>query len=114
MQDQLAPVSSVTGDVLAPARDRIVALLRRRGLSEAEVLRAALDEELSTHQANEVLEQLRSWGYVDDRAFAEQLMVKAQERKGQGREAVRRVLSERLIRSDIVSELLDEVDDGEE
>ncbi|MGO2658901.1 regulatory protein RecX [Mycetocola reblochoni] len=109
-----AVVTLVADDVLATVRDRIVARLRRRGLSEAEVLRAALDEGLDAHQANDVLEQLRSWGYVDDASLAEQLLVKAQSRKGQGREAARRTLGERLIRADIVDQLLADIDDADE
>ena len=105
-------------DDAAPEPDDIeAALIRklaRRALSEAEVLAFGMDEGLTAHQANSILDRLRDLGYVDDRVLAEQLKHALYERKGQSRAVVARAMSGRSIDREIIDETLDDIDQGDE
>ncbi|MET0933687.1 MAG: regulatory protein RecX [Mycetocola sp.] len=92
----------------------LVKKLARRALSEAEVLSFGMDEGLTAHQANSVLDHLRDLGYVDDRVLAEQLKHALYERKGQSRAVVARAMSGRSIEREIIDEVLDDIDSGDE
>jgi regulatory protein len=92
----------------------LVRKLARRALSEAEVLSYGMDEGLTAHQANSVLDHLRDLGYVDDRVLAEQLKHALYERKGQSKAVVARAMSGRSIERDIIDEVLDDIDSGDE
>lgn len=92
----------------------LVKKLARRALSEAEVLAYGMDEGLTAHQANSVLDHLRDLGYVDDRVLAEQLKHALYERKGQSRAVVARAMSGRSIDREIIDEVLDDIDSGDE
>ncbi|MET0480251.1 MAG: regulatory protein RecX [Mycetocola sp.] len=92
----------------------LVKKLARRALSEAEVLSYGMDEGLTAHQANSVLDRLRDLGYVDDRVLAEQLKHALHERKGQSKSVVARAMSGRSIDREIIDEVLDDIDSGDE
>jgi regulatory protein len=92
----------------------LVKKLARRALSEAEVLSYGMDEGLTAHQANSVLDRLRELGYVDDRVLAEQLKHALYERKGQSKAVVARAMSGRSIEREIIDEVLDDIDSGNE
>jgi regulatory protein len=92
----------------------LVKKLARRALSEAEVLSFGMDEGLTAHQANSVLDHLRDLGYVDDRVLAEQLKHALYERKGQSKSVVARAMSGRSIDREIIDEVLDDIDSGDE
>ncbi|MET4639675.1 regulatory protein RecX [Mycetocola sp. 2940] len=92
----------------------LVKKLARRALSESEVLSFGMDEGLTAHQANSVLDHLRDLGYVDDRVLAEQLKHALYERKGQSRAVVARAMSGRSIEREIIDEVLDDIDSGDE
>jgi regulatory protein len=92
----------------------LVKKLARRALSEAEVLSYGMDEGLTAHQANLVLDHLRDLGYVDDRVLAEQLKHALYERKGQSKAVVARAMSGRSIDREVIDEVLDDIDSGDE
>lgn len=92
----------------------LVRKLARRALSEAEILAFGVAEGLTAHQANSILDRLRELGYVDDRVLAEQMKHALYERKGQSRAVVARAMSGRSIERDIIDEVLDDIDQGDE
>lgn len=92
----------------------ILKKLRRRGLSEAEILAECLALDLTAHQANELLERLRELGYVDDRALAEQLRYSHYERKSQSRQVVARLMSTRKIPAEVIDEVLEDIGSDDE
>jgi regulatory protein len=92
----------------------LVKKLARRALSESEVLSYGMDEGLTASQANSVLDHLRDLGYVDDRVLAEQLKHALYERKGQSKSVVARAMSGRSIDREIIDEVLDDIDSGDE
>lgn len=92
----------------------LVRKLARRSLSEAEVLEFALSEGMTAAQANSILDHLRDLGYVDDRALAEQLKHALSERKGQSKAVVARAMSGRSIDRDIITEVLDDIEQEDE
>ncbi|SKC64846.1 regulatory protein RecX [Okibacterium fritillariae] len=116
-----ADVSAIDDDMvgeLPPSIDdvenAILKKLRRRGLSEAEILAECLALDLTAHQANELLERLRELGYVDDRALAEQLRYSHYERKSQSRQVVARLMSTRKIPAEVIDEVLEDIDSDDE
>ena len=92
----------------------LVRKLARRALSESEILAYGVAEGLTAHQANSILDRLRELGYVDDRVLAEQMKHALYERKGQSRAVVARAMSGRSIERDIIDEVLDDIDQGDE
>ena len=92
----------------------LVRKLARRALSEAEILAFGVAEGLTAHQANSILDRLRELGYVDDRVLAEQMKHALYERKGQSKAVVARAMSGRSIERDIIDEVLDDIDQGDE
>lgn len=92
----------------------LIRKLARRALSEAEVLAFGVAEGLTAHQANVILDRLRELGYVDDRVLAEQMKHALYERKGQSRAVVARAMAGRSIERDIIDEVLDDIDQGDE
>lgn len=98
----------------AVVEQRVLRALGRKALSEKEV-RALIDENgLDGPEVEEIVDRLTDLRYVDDRILAEELTRRLSEGKGQSKSAVGRALSARGIPADIVSEALDEIDDGEE
>lgn len=99
---------------LEDVENAILKKLRRRGLSEAEILAECLALDLTAHQANELLERLRELGYVDDRALAEQLRYSHYERKSQSRQVVARLMSTRKIPAEVIDEVLEDIGSDDE
>lgn len=98
----------------AVVEQRVLRALGRKALSEKEVRALIAENGLEGPDAEEIVDRLTDLRYVDDRTLAEELTRRLSEGKGQSRSAVGRALSARGIPSDIVSEALDEIDDGEE
>ncbi len=109
--DDLSDVPDVDPEAVETA---LVRKLARRALSEAEILEFGVAEGLTAHQANSILDRLRELGYVDDRVLAEQMKHALHERKGQSRAVVARAMSGRSIERDIIDEILDDIDQGDE
>lgn len=108
---EVADVPDVDPEAVEAA---LVRKLARRALSEAEILAFGVAEGLTAHQANSILDRLRELGYVDDRVLAEQMKHALYERKGQSRAVVARAMSGRSIDRDIIDEVLDDIDSGDE
>ena len=98
----------------ATIESALVRKLARRALSEAEILAFGVSEGLTAHQANSILDRLRELGYVDDRVLAEQMKHALHDRKGQSRAVVARAMSGRSIDREIIDEVLDDIDSGDE
>jgi len=98
----------------ATIESALVRKLARRALSEAEILAYGVAEGLTAHQANSILDRLRELGYVDDRVLAEQMKHALYERKGQSKSVVARAMSGRSIDREIIDEVLDDIDSGDE
>ncbi len=109
--DDISEVPDVDPEAIETA---LVRKLARRALSEAEILAFGVAEGLTAHQANSILDRLRELGYVDDRVLAEQMKHALYERKGQSRAVVARAMSGRSIERDIIDEILDDIDQGDE
>lgn len=107
MVDELPPS-------IEDVENAVLKKLRRRGLSEAEILAECLALDLTAHQANEMLERLRELGYVDDRALAEQLRYSHYERKSQSRQVVARLMSTRKIPTEVIDEVLEDIGSDDE
>jgi regulatory protein len=114
----VSAIDDDTVDQLPPSIDdvenAVLKKLRRRGLSEAEILAECLALDLTAHQANELLERLRELGYVDDRALAEQLRYSHYERKSQSRQVVARLMSTRKIPAEVIDEVLEDIGSDDE
>lgn len=93
---------------------RVLRALSRKALSEKEVRALIAENGLEGPEVEEIVDRLTDLRYVDDRTLAEELTRRLSEGKGQSKSAVGRALSARGIPGDIVSEALDEIDDGEE
>jgi len=98
----------------ASAGDLAVRALARRGMSRREVERElrghGLDDATIVAEADH-LEQL---GWIDDVALAQDLVVRLQERKGYGRQAIAAELTRRLLAPAAIEYALDLVDSAEE
>ena len=96
-------------------KERALALLSRRDHSEWELFRKLRDKGADPVELAELLEQLRAWGYLDDRRFAENFVRyragKAWGRKRYGQELLHRGVSAETV-EDVLnssSELSDRV-----
>jgi regulatory protein len=98
----------------AVVEQRVLRALGRKALSEKEVRALIADNGLDGPEADEIVERLIELRYVDDGVLAEELTRRLAEKKGQSKSAVGRSLAARGLPSDVVSEALSEIDDGEE
>jgi regulatory protein len=98
----------------AVVEQRVLRALGRKALSEKEVRALIADNGLDGPEADEIVERLIELRYVDDGVLAEELTRRLSEKKGQSKSAVGRSLAARGLPSDVVSEALSEIDDGEE
>lgn len=88
--------------------------LTRRGLSRREVERALRARELDDDTVELELERLEGVGLIDDTALAQELVVRLQERKGLGRQAIAAELARRLLSPAAIEYALDLVDGSDE
>ncbi len=80
--------------------------LRARQLSVSEARAVLRENELDSESADDIIDDFVSRGYLDDRTLASLLVTSGVERKGQGRVALSRALSQRGIPREIVDEAL--------
>lgn len=102
----------------ADAEELLVRKLRTRSLSLSEarmVLRGYEQnaERLDTGAIDDVIDDFCRRGYLDDTLLAGQLVTSGIERKGQGRVALSRALSQRGIPRDVIDAALDDVPDDD-
>lgn len=102
----------------ADAEELLVRKLRTRSLSLSEarmVLRGYEQnaERLDSGAIDDVIDDFCRRGYLDDALLAGQLVTSGIERKGQGRVALSRALSQRGIPRDVIDAALDDVPDDD-
>jgi len=106
------------GNAAAVEADRAsrvaVRALTRRNLSWREVERELHSRGIDEAEAAVELEQLEAHGLIDDTALAQDLVVRLQERKGYGRQAIASELARRLIAPAAIEYALDLIDSSDE
>ncbi|MCK2036534.1 RecX family transcriptional regulator [Microbacterium sp. SSW1-49] len=95
------------------AADSLVRKLRTRSLSISEARTVLKTHGLVGTQIDDVLDDFNRRGYLDDAALARQLVESGTQRKGQGRVALSRALSQRGIPRDVINAALDELPDDD-
>ena len=97
------------------ASESLVRKLRARSLSVSEARLVLRGHHLDSGQVDDVIEEFSRRGYLDDTTLAENLVESGTQRKGQGRVALSRALSQRGIPRDVVDAVLGELpnDDAE-
>ncbi|WP_166404666.1 regulatory protein RecX [Labedella endophytica] len=98
----------------AIVEQRVLRALSRKALSEKEVRSLIAENGLDGSETEDLVARLIDLRYVDDDTLAEELTRRLSEKKGQSKSAVGRALTARGLASDVVSEALSEIDDGEE
>lgn len=104
--------------VRAAAEELLVRKLRSRSLSisEARMVLKGYEHDtqrLDAGEIDDVLDDFCRRGYLDDAILAGQLVTSGVERKGQGRVALSRALSQRGIPRDVIEAALDELPDDD-
>lgn len=102
----------------ADAEELLVRKLRTRSLSlsEARIVLRGYEQNaqrLDTGVIDDVIHDFCRRGYLDDTLLAGQLVTSGIERKGQGRVALSRALSQRGIPRDVIDAALDDVPDDD-
>lgn len=100
------------------AEEVLVRRLRTRSLSVSEarlVLRGyeAGEQRLDSAQIDDVIDDFCRRGYLDDAVLAGHLITSGVERKGQGRVALSRLLTQRGIPRDVIDAALDDLPDDD-
>lgn len=102
MEEYKKPAKELSGRRL---KERALDLLSRRDHSERELFRKLREKGADPSELPELLEQLRSWGYLDDRRFAENF-VRYRAGKAWGKKRYSQELLQRGVRAGIVEEVL--------
>ncbi len=95
------------------AEDVLVRKLRARSLSVSEARQVLRGQDLDAAGVDDVIDRFCERGYLDDALLAEHLVISGIERKGQGRVALSRSLSQRGIPRDIVDAALGDLPDDD-
>lgn len=98
----------------ATAEEALVRKLRSRSLSVSEARLVLRGHGLAGDQTDDVIDEFRRRGYLDDVVLAELLVSSGVERKGQGRVALSRALAQRGIPRDVIDAALDVLPDDDE
>ena len=98
----------------ATAEEALVRKLRSRSLSVSEAGTVLRGHELDAGMVADVIDDFCRRGYLDDDALASALVMSGVERKGQGRVALSRSLSQRGIPRDVIDRALDELPDDDD
>ncbi|MGB3374581.1 MAG: regulatory protein RecX [Microbacterium sp.] len=96
------------------AEEVLVRKLRAKQLSVSEARTVLRSNDVSRDTIDEIIDEFLHRGYLDDRTLASLLVTAGVERKGQGRVALSRALSQRGIPRDIIDEALAELPDDDE
>jgi regulatory protein len=97
----------------ARAEEALVRKLRGKQLSVSEARTVLRDNEVDRDTVEDILDEFQHRGYLDDRTLAQLLVTSGVERKGQGRIALSRALSQRGIPRDVIEEALEELPDDD-
>ncbi|MDQ0645261.1 regulatory protein RecX [Microbacterium murale] len=93
--------------------ESLVRKLRARSLSISEARQVLRGHDLERSQIDDVIDDFCRRGYLDDAILAEQLVISGIERKGQGRVALSRALSQRGIPRDVIDAALGDLPDDD-
>lgn len=108
-------VGGVDQDELrAKASEVLVRKLRAKQLSVSEARTVLRSNDVDREAIDQIIDEFLHRGYLDDRTLASLLVTAGVERKGQGRVALSRALSQRGIPRDIVDDALSELPDDDE
>ncbi len=88
------------------ASEALVRKLRARPLSVSEARQLLRGHDLPSSDIDDVIDEFLHRGYLDDRTLADALVTAGVERKGQGRVALSRALSQRGLPREVVDEAL--------
>lgn len=102
-----------SGELRARAEEVLVRKLRGKQLSVSEARTVLRMTDVDRDVAESIIDEFLHRGYLDDRTLAELLVTSGVERKGQGRVALSRSLSQRGIPRDIVDDVLGELPDDD-
>lgn len=95
------------------ASEALVRKLRARPMSVSEARQVLREHDLPSNEIDDVIDEFLHRGYLDDRTLADALVTAGVERKGQGRVALSRALSQRGIPRDVVDEALASLPDDD-
>lgn len=95
------------------AEAALVRKLRAKALSISEARAVLRENDLDRDAIDDVIDDFSARGYIDDRTLASLLVTSGVERKGQGRVALARSLSQRGIPREIIDEALAELPDDD-
>lgn len=100
-------------EIRTTAEESLVRKLRTRSLSVSEARLVLKGHGLATDAIDDVIDDFVRRGYLDDAVLAELLVTSGVERKGQGRVALSRALSQRGIPREVIDAALDELPDDD-
>ncbi|WP_193598676.1 regulatory protein RecX [Microbacterium sp. YJN-G] len=95
------------------AEEVLVRKLRSRQLSVSEARSVLRENDVDRDAIEDILDEFMHRGYLDDRTLASLLVTSGVERKGQGRVALSRALSQRGIPRDVIDDALAELPDDD-
>ncbi|UNK69515.1 regulatory protein RecX [Microbacterium sp. H1-D42] len=95
------------------AEEALVRKLRAKALSVSEARAVLRENDLDRDAIEDVIDDFSSRGYIDDRTLASLLVTSGVERKGQGRVALARSLSQRGLSREIIDDALAELPDDD-
>lgn len=95
------------------AEESLVRKLRTRSLSVSEARQALRTHGLDAQQIDDVIDDFLRRRYLDDQELAQMLVAAGVDRKGQGRVAISRSLSQRGIPREVIAAALDELPDDD-
>jgi regulatory protein len=108
-----AAVEPDADEVRRRAEEVLVRKLRAKQLSVAEARSVLRENDLDRDSIEDVVDDFQRRSYLDDRTLASLLVTSGSERKGQGRIALARSLTQRGIPRDIIDDALEELPDDD-
>jgi len=112
--DDIRDEAPSSDEVRITAEESLVRKLRARSLSVSEARQVLRGVGLDSGVIDDVIDDFCRRGYLDDAALAGVLVTSGVERKGQGRVALSRALSQRGIPRDVIDGALDELPDDDD
>jgi regulatory protein len=110
--DDSEPVRS-PDEIRATGEEALLRKLRSKSLSISEARLVLRGHGLDAGQIDDVIDDFRRRQYLDDAVLAGLLVTSGVERKGQGRVALSRALSQRGLPRDVIDAALDELPDDD-
>lgn len=100
-------------EIRATAEEALLRKLRGKSLSISEARLVLRGHDLDSGQIEDVIDDFTRRRYLDDAVLAGLLVTSGVERKGQGRVALSRALSQRGLSRDVIDAALDELPDDD-